>query len=172
MNSLTSFCSTVGLIEYLPKIKASKTMQKCTPQAIISEVPDVQTVVLPSNWFDDLNDGESVFQSLYNWMLNNDRIPSEGKESLHNRTYVGEILFEKLRAAEKKRLRRMHNLTGDNLERALNWSDMNSGPMTGQGESTIRGDVILVIPESSRQALTEFFFKSAEKKTQSIDKQN
>jgi uncharacterized protein YozE (UPF0346 family) len=134
-------------------------MRKCTPQEIIKEIPDVQTVILPDYWFDELSDSQSVFTSLYDWMLKNGRIPSENEESLHDRTYVGEKLLKKIRAAEKKRLQRRHNIKGEELERVVNWSDLGSGPMTEIKGCKISGDVILVIPASSRQALSEFSSK-------------
>lgn len=65
-------------------------MRKVTPREIIKEVPDIQTVILPTQWFDKLRDDRSVFTSLYEWMLKNEQIPSDNKESLHNRTYVSE----------------------------------------------------------------------------------
>jgi uncharacterized protein YozE (UPF0346 family) len=130
-------------------------MRKYAPREIIKEVPDVQTVTLPNYWFDDLNDNQSAFRSLYNWMLENDRIPSDNKSTLHNRTYVGEKLYKKLCIAEKKRLKKL-GIEGDELDRSVDWSDINSGPRTEIGGCKISGDVILVIPESSIQALDEF----------------
>ncbi|MCD6388318.1 MAG: HNH endonuclease [Desulfobulbaceae bacterium] len=134
-------------------------MRKCTPREIIKEVPDVQTVILPHNWFDDLGDNRSVFISLYEWMIGNGLVPSENEESLHNRTYVGEKLFKKLLSAEKKRLRKKLKIKGDELDRAVGWSDIDSGPKTEIGGCNISGDVILVIPETSRQTLGEFSAK-------------
>lgn len=134
-------------------------MRKCTLREIIKEVPDVQTVILPNNWFDDLRDNQSVFNSLYEWMLENGRVPSENKESLHNRTYVAEKLFKKLLSAEKKRLRKKLKIKGDELDRAVGWSDINSGPKTEIGGCNISGDGIVVIPETSRQAVGEFSSK-------------
>jgi uncharacterized protein YozE (UPF0346 family) len=89
-------------------------------------------------------------------MLKNDQIPLEDKESLHNRTYIGERLFKKLLAAERKRLQRRFGVKGEGLDRALGWSDINSGPRTEIGGLKISGDVILVIPASSQKALSEF----------------
>lgn len=40
-------------------------MRKCTPREIIKEVADIQTVVLPKQWFEGLSDNQSVFVSLY-----------------------------------------------------------------------------------------------------------
>ena len=31
-----------------------KKMRKCNPQDIIREIPNVQSVALPANWFDDI----------------------------------------------------------------------------------------------------------------------
>lgn len=138
-------------------------MRKCTPREIIKEVSDVQTVILPDYWLDELSDTQSVFISFYDWMQNNGRIPLEDKESLHNRTYVGENLFKKLRAAEKNRLQRKLKIKGEELERAVNWSDLNSGPMTAIEDCKISGDVILVIPASSQQSLDEFSSKIYQK---------
>ncbi len=131
-------------------------MLKCTPREIIKEVPDIQTVILPRNWFDELRDNQSVFTSLYIWMLENDIVSTEFKKNLHNRTYVGERIYKKLLSSEKKRLQRKLKIKGDELERAVGWSDINTGPKTEIGGCNISGDVILVIPESSRQALGEF----------------
>lgn len=134
-------------------------MRKCTPREIIKEVPDVQTVILPDHWFDDLNDTRSVFVSLYGWMLGNGRVPPDNKETLHNRTYVGEKLFNKLLAAEKKRLNKKLKIKGDELDRDVKYSDGESGPRTEIGGCKISGDVILVVPETGMQALSEFSSK-------------
>lgn len=134
-------------------------MRKCMPREVIKEVPDVQTVILPDIWFDGLNDNKSVFVCLYEWMLENGRVPSDNKETLHGRTYAGEKLFNKLLAAEKKRLKKKLKIKGDELDTAVAWSDIDSGPKTEIGGCKISGDAILVIPESSRQALGEFSSK-------------
>lgn len=131
-------------------------MSKCTPKEIIKEVPDIQTVILPERWFDSLSDNKDVFYSLYEWMLESGRVPSDNKETLHNRTYVGEKLFGKLIAAEKKRLNKKLKIKGEELDGAVAWSDLNSGPRSEIGSCKISGEAILVIPESSRQALGEF----------------
>ncbi len=138
-------------------------MHKCTPQEIIKVVPDVQSVVLPPNWFDGLNDSRSVFVSLYEWMLDKGGVPSDNKTTLHGRTYVGEKLFSKLLTEEKKRLQKKHKIKGDELERAVAWSDMDSGPKSEIGSCKIKGDSILVIPESSSHALGVFSSKLFQK---------
>jgi len=143
-------------------------MMKCTPREIIKEVPDVQSVILPCNWFDHLKDNQSVFTSLYMWMLENDFVLAENKVNLHNRTYVGENVFKKLLSAEKKRLRKKLKIKGEELERAVCLSDVNTGPKTGIGGCDISGDVILVIPEASRQALGEFTSKIYRKQNDAL----
>lgn len=134
-------------------------MNKCTPREIIKEVPNVQTVILPPDWFSYLVDKKSVFISLYEWMLENGYVSSEDKESLHNRTFVGEQLYKKLLSAEKKRLRNKLKIKGKELDRTLDWQDINSGPHTEIGSCIISGDAILVIPEASMQALGELSSK-------------
>ena len=143
-------------------------MMKCIPREIIKEVPDVQSVILPGNWFDHLKDNQSVFTSLYTWMLENNLVPDENKGSLHNRTYVGEKIFKKFLSAEKKRLRKKMKIKGEELERAVGWSDMNTGPKTEIGGCDISGDVILIIPEASRQALGEFASKIYKKQNDAL----
>ncbi|MEN6638624.1 MAG: helicase, partial [Smithella sp.] len=69
-------------------------MNKCTPREIIKEIPNVQTVILPPDWFNYLSDKKSVFVSLYEWMLENGYVSSEDQESLHNRTFVGDQLYK------------------------------------------------------------------------------
>ncbi len=77
-------------------------MKKYTQQEIVQRVPEVETAVLPDDWFDALNnDKESVFKSLYWWMLRTKSISSDDWQLLPNRTYVGEKLYKKLLAAEK-----------------------------------------------------------------------
>ncbi|MGD9733107.1 MAG: YozE family protein [Desulfamplus sp.] len=134
-------------------------MNKLSIREIIKEIPNIQTVILPSNWFDDLNSKHSVFYSLYDWMLKNKQVPSDDKESLHNRTYVGERLFSKLITTEKNRLTKKLKIKGKELDRAVGWSDINLGPKTEIGGCSIRGDAIFVMPESSRQALGAFSLK-------------
>ncbi len=144
-------------------------MRKCTPREIIKEVPDIQTVILPKQWFEGLSDNQPVFISLYDWMLKNDRIPKDNKESLHNRTYVGEKLYKKLVNAERKYIKKKFNIKGgDELDRAVAWSCIDSGPKTEIGSCSISGDVILVIPEASIQALGEFSSKIYRKQRDAV----
>ncbi|ABB33266.1 Putative helicase A859L [Geobacter metallireducens RCH3] len=131
-------------------------MPKCTAQEIIKEISEVQSISLPNDWFDNLSDKQSVFSSLYQWMTDSGRVPSDQLTTLHNRTYVGEKTYSKLLTFERKRLAKTLKLRGEKLEEAVAWSDMNSGPKSEIGQSPIAGDVILVIPESSRKALNDF----------------
>lgn len=130
-------------------------MRKCKPQDIINMVSDAQTVVLPNDWFDGLEGNKSVFQSLYDWMVDSNRVPNKDRSSLHTRTYVGKNMYEKLHASEKKRIKKLRKLKGEDLTKAVGLSDLNSGPMTTVGGLEISGDVIIVIPESGCKSLGE-----------------
>ena len=134
-------------------------MSKCSPKELVNGVPDIQTVILPNDWFEHLDDQFSVFHSLYDWMFEENRVPVKDKESIHNRTYVGEKIFKKLLSAEKKRLKKKLKIKGEKLNEAVAWSDMNSGPKTEIGGRQISGDRIFVIPETSRQAISELAMK-------------
>jgi uncharacterized protein YozE (UPF0346 family) len=131
-------------------------MYKCTPQEIIAAVPGVQTVHLDALWFHNLDQKKPVFESLYDWMTESGRIPNENHKTLHNRTYVSDKVFKKLLAAEKKRIQKKHRLKGGDLEEAVKWSDLASGPRSEVGGCRITGEIILVIPEDSSEALSEF----------------
>jgi uncharacterized protein YozE (UPF0346 family) len=61
-------------------------------------------------------------------------------------------------------------IKGEELERAVGWSDINTGPKTEIGGCDISGDVILVIPEASRQALGEFATKIYRKQNDTLIK--
>ena len=58
-------------------------------------------------------------------------------------------------APKKKRIKKKLRISGEKLNEAVSWSDINSGPKTEIGGRPISGDGIFVIPESSRQALSE-----------------
>jgi uncharacterized protein YozE (UPF0346 family) len=137
-------------------------MRKLKPQEIIKAVPDVQTVVLPQDWFDNLNQNSqrSVFNSLYDWMLKNKLIPPDAdeKNNICNRTYVGEKIYKQLWVAERDRIKKRYKKKGDELEKAVAWSDVNTGPQTEIDGLEICGDSIFVIPESSRDALEKLAF--------------
>lgn len=130
-------------------------MYKCTPREIIDAVPGIQTVRLPDYWFEGLKHDRSVFTSLYEWMLENDRIPSDDKPSLHNRTYVSEKIAKKLLAAEKKRLQKFRKVPKAELDEAVAWSDMDTGPKYEVGGCKISGDVVLVVPAASKEAMND-----------------
>jgi len=94
------------------------------------------------------------------------------KNTLSGRTYVGEKLFNRLINAEKKRLKKILKIKGSELDHAVSWSDRIFGPKTDIGCCKVSGDVILVIPESSRQALAEYAFKIIRKERESAIKKN
>lgn len=134
-------------------------MRKLQLQAIIKAVPEVQTLVLPADWFEHLNTSTDVFNAMYDWMVSGGKVPEDSKSFLPNRTYVGESLYRKLLAAEKKRLRAKLKINGDELDRTLGWSDLSSGPKWKIAGACIAGDAILVIPETSRETFNDFSIK-------------
>lgn len=121
-------------------------MKYCKPQQIIEKISEAQTISLPEDWFKNLSDDVSVFGSLYQWMVEARRVPIDEHHDLHNRTYVSQKVANRLRAMEKKRIARKMKLRGEDLERALSWSDANSGPHTLFGERYISGEVLIVLP--------------------------
>lgn len=134
-------------------------MRRISPKEIIDNVPNIQSVSLPQNWFKYLSNEKSVFNSLYEWMLDEGEVPAGYEKGLHNMTYVGEKLYCKLFAAEKKRLAKKVKLKSEELVEAVKWSDINSGPKTFIGECVISGDCILVVPESSKEKFEEYSFE-------------
>ena len=142
-------------------------MLKLKPNQIIQKISGIQTIILPKIWFYDLPDNNSVFDSLYEWMLNDGRVTVVSDDVIHNTTYVGDALYRKLISAEKKRIKKVCGLVGSKLDEAVSWSDINSGPKTEIGGCKIAGEVILVVPESSQDELDSFSSNLYEKNHQS-----
>lgn len=84
--------------------------------------------------------------ALYRWLVAKQGVV-ETRLDLHNRTAAGDALMKKLRKAEKTRLRKRLKLTGDKLERALSWSDMDCGPHALVGNRTLLGEELVVFPD-------------------------
>jgi uncharacterized protein YozE (UPF0346 family) len=129
-------------------------MEKVEASVVIREVPGVQAVVLPADWFDTIRDDKPVYTSLYYWMVESAGVPSDS--TLPGRTYVGEKLAARVRTAERRRIARTSGYKGSDLDDAVNWSLGMYGPKEEIGDLKLKGDVILVIPEPSRKALDEF----------------
>lgn len=134
-------------------------MRKISPKEIIDNVPNIQSLSLPQNWFNYIDLDKSVFNSLYKWMLDEGEVPAEYEKKLHNMTYIGEKLYNKLLAAEKKRLGKKLKIKSEELVEAVKWSDINSGPKTLIGECALSGDCILVVPVSSKEEFEKYSFK-------------
>jgi uncharacterized protein YozE (UPF0346 family) len=134
-------------------------MRKLTPKELIENIPNIQSVSLPQGWFDYVKEDKSVFTSLYEWMLGEGEVSAKHKNNLHNLTYVGDTIYKKLVSTEKKRLRKKLKLSKEKLDKAVGWSDINSGPKSLIGELEISGDCILIIPESSRDELSQYAFE-------------
>lgn len=134
-------------------------MTKCSPNQIIKDVPNVQSVILAADWFDylDYNSPTSIFATLYQWMVDHGGVPQANITMLPTRTYVGEKLYNRLLDAERKRIaKRAKKLKREELDEAVSWSDAMSGPKNLISGFPISGDTLLVVPEESRHALAEF----------------
>lgn len=131
-------------------------MKKCKPEEIIRKIPNIQSLMLPMDWFNKIPENTSVFNSLYNWMLTDGKVVSVSDNEIHDRTFVGEKLYNKLLSEERKRIKRSRHLKGEELEKAVFWSDVGSGPKYKIGECIIAGDVILVMPGKSDNQLNNF----------------
>jgi uncharacterized protein YozE (UPF0346 family) len=123
-------------------------MRQINPEQILAAVPNAQSFSLPDNWFDGLPEDVSVFSSLYQWMLDTHRV-AEGNH-LPDRTFLGQKLAKQVRAAEKQRIARSHGYRGQKLERAVDWSDINSGPRTEFAQREIKGELIIVMPNDDQ----------------------
>lgn len=137
-------------------------MRKCSVQEIIKAVPQVQTLVLPEGWFDHLAPSTDVFNAMYDWMLAGGKVKVDSRY-LPGRTYVGEKLYAKLCAAERKRLRAKLKVAGEKLEELLGWSIARFSPKDEIGGAAISGDAIIVIPDSSWDALQDFSVKQSQR---------
>lgn len=110
--------------------------------------PDAVLIRVPQAFLDALrqDDSDSVWGRFYQWLVQEHGF---APERLHNRTLAGKQLMERLLAAEKRRLSaRRHKLRGRNLENALNWSNINSGPQEMVEGRTVVGDGCVVAPPS------------------------
>lgn len=111
--------------------------------------PNSIIFTLPVDWFDNLPDNTSVFNSLYRWMVNAKKI---NKEDLHN-TYAGSTIAKKLLAAERKRLSKRLKIKGEKLDNALWWSDANSGPRTEFAGRQLLGSSFVVLSDEDRDRI-------------------
>ncbi len=138
-------------------------MIKISPKELIDEVPDIQSVALPDNWFRTIDYDITIFKSLYNWMIKEGAVPKEFATQLHNMTYVGEVTYKKLLDAESKRIKKKYNLKEDALKKAVFRLDTGSGPISDIYNCRISGNCILVIPDASRSKLFSVVIKIFER---------
>jgi hypothetical protein len=68
------------------------------------------------------------------------------ERDLHDRTFAGREMYDRLCVAERERLRRRHRIAGEDLRRAVNWSDGSSGPFTRWRGRRLQGDALFVEP--------------------------
>jgi hypothetical protein len=118
------------------------------PESIVRSFRDATTVRLPSTWFERLPDDVSVFESLYRWIVKEHGVAAG--DALHNRTFAGQQICRKLHAAERRRLARVHRVSGKELEERLNWSSGNAGPLEQFAGCAIAGDALIVISPADR----------------------
>lgn len=137
-------------------------MKNLSPKDIIRNVSNVQLVNIPPDWMPETKSRKSVFVQLYEWIVSNKYCAADQIESLHNLVYVGDKRAKSLMNFERKRLSNFYK--PDELERALSWSDADSGPVSKvMDDLGISGDVILIIPQDSKEAMGSYFFEELKK---------
>lgn len=132
-------------------------MRKLQPKEISRNVPNVQLVNLPPDWKPDLKERKSIFAHMYEWIRDNKYCTESQIPDLHNLVYVGDRANKRLLDAERKRLSQYYN--GDELERAVSMSDLNSGPLSKIMDLEIAGDVILIVPDESKEVMSTYCFE-------------
>jgi hypothetical protein len=95
-----------------------------------------------------------IWEGLYVWLTS---LGFKNSEGLHNRTYVGDILMDRLCDAERERLR-MRKIRGEKLDNAVAWSNIGSGPLEGWISRKLTGDALMVFDdrESALRAQNQF----------------
>jgi uncharacterized protein YozE (UPF0346 family) len=135
---------------------------------IVAAIPTAHTIVLPAQWFETLSDNVSVFESLYKWLVETRRVEPK---RLHNRTYAGATVAKRLHAAERRRIARRFKLKGKALEKAVNFSDLDSGPLTLFAEWRLLGNVLIVLPdddEKIEKVITEMLIENWNRQNRKI----
>lgn len=143
-------------------------MPSCHVKQIVAAIPTAHTIVLPDRWFETLSDDVSVFTSLYKWLVKTRRVEPEG---LHDRTYAGAAVARRLVAAERRRIARQTKLRGAALEKAVIFSDLNSGPHTLFAERQLLGNTLVVVPddyERVQRVISEMLDENREKQNRTI----
>jgi uncharacterized protein YozE (UPF0346 family) len=119
-------------------------MPTISPKEVIAAAPAAHTVKLPEGWFDNLPDNVNVFESLYKWLVETRQVEPN---NLHNQTYAGSGVMKRLLAAESRRIAKRRKLRGEELERAVSWSNIGSGPQELIGGMRLTGDCLIVVPD-------------------------
>jgi hypothetical protein len=77
---------------------------------------------------------------------------------MHNRLYVGDEVLQKLKNLDRKRL--SNKFQGDDLDRAVEFSDLNSGPKNFLiGELYLTGVECMLVPMAAQKDLESIGFK-------------
>ena len=129
-----------------PKSTARTRKSTMTVEEAAALVDGAKLVDLSSSWLDQLSANRSVWESLYAWL---EREHGAAGHDIHNRTFVGKELMDRLHAAEIRRIRRLHpTATKAQLERSATWALTGSGPHDEfVDERKLTGHRMFFVPE-------------------------
>lgn len=122
-------------------------MPGLTVKKLATLVPASHVVTIPEKWFSTIPDNRSAFECLYQWLIESGHVEKKRFHVIHNCVYAGKGVMKRLLAAERNRIARKWNLTGEALDRALAHSDVNSGPLTAFADQDIVGNHLIVLPD-------------------------
>ena len=124
------------------KMDVRQAAAQC-PEAKLVEVPDELIATFPTS--------RSVWDSLYFWLLAEHGATEPGTPpQLHNRTRAGKELMDRLRRAERARIRKTHpRLSAKELTQAVAWSDLDSGPQSMFDGRELTGNALFFTPSES-----------------------
>ena len=144
-------------------------MRYYKPEQILKAIPEARTISIPDDWFEHLNENESIFNLLYKWMVKKCQIPAKDFNALHNLTFISQRIHNRLLTTEKKRIAKQHHLKGVALQRHLNWIDGDQGPQTLFANKPISGESLIVVPSTAEDKINAiqniFLEKDREKST-------
>jgi uncharacterized protein YozE (UPF0346 family) len=146
------------------------SMRYCNPEQILKAIPDVRTIRIPDDWFKHLNKDQSIFNTLYKWMVEKHLVPVRDFNVLHNLTFASQKIHNRLLAAEKLRIAKKYHLKGMALEKQVNYNDVNLGPQTLFAKRPISGDVLIVFSSSGEAKIhvIESLFSEKERDRQNM----
>lgn len=118
----------------------------------------------------------TVYEQFYRWLESEHGEADAGYDGLHNRTFLGRELRERLRTMDRRRIREKRpTATKKQIDRLVSMSDLGSGPqavISGRGATYIgfEGDACFVRPASApgddaigstawQSAIADFYFR-------------